>query len=159
MITEEDSIDEFLIARGGPFYALQRQLGLLREDAFRAGSRALLFVGLSWGVPLVMSLVSGNAFGQPSEKPYIFSLVPWTRFFIATGLFMLMERQVEEQLRKYVVQFTRGPILALGSFDAAAEAVTSALKRRDSRLAEAGCLTIAIFITIITFFRLIDGDI
>jgi len=158
MMTEEDRIDEFLIARGGPFYALQRQLGLLREDAFRAGLRALLFVGLSWGVPLVMSLVSGNAFGPPTEKPYILSLGPWTRFFIATGLFMLMERQVEEQLRKYLVQFTRAPILAPGSFDAAAEAVTRALKRRDSRLAEVICLTIATLVTIIMFFRLIDSE-
>jgi len=158
MMTEEDRIDEFLIARGGPFYALQRQLGLLREDAFRAGLRALLFVGLSWGVPLVMSLVSGNAFGPPTEKPYILSLGPWTRFFIATGLFMLMERQVEEQLRKYLVQFTRAPILAPGSFEVAAEAVTRALKRRDSRLAEVICLTIATLVTIIMFFRLIDSE-
>jgi len=42
---------------GGPFYDLQRQLGLLREDTFRAGSRALLFVGLAWGVPLILSLI------------------------------------------------------------------------------------------------------
>jgi hypothetical protein len=55
MKTEEAMIGQFLAAHGGPFYTLQRQLGLLREDAFRAGSRALLFVGLAWGVPLAGS--------------------------------------------------------------------------------------------------------
>ena len=33
---EEASLGRFLAAHGGPFYGLQQQLGLLREDAFRA---------------------------------------------------------------------------------------------------------------------------
>jgi hypothetical protein len=158
MKTEETGIGQFLAAHGGPFYTLQRQLGLLREDAFRAGSRALLFVGLAWGVPLVLSLVAGNAFGPHADKPYLLELGVWARFFIAVGLFMLMERQVEERLRTHLVQFARAPILAPGSFEAAAEAVTRSLKRRDARLAEAACLTIAILATIATFFNLIDGE-
>ena len=44
MTAEEKKAREFMLAHGGPFYELQRRLGLLREDAFRAGSRALLFV-------------------------------------------------------------------------------------------------------------------
>ena len=158
MTTEEDRIGQFLLARGGPFYTLQQQLGLLREDAFRAGSRALLFVGLAWGVPLILSLVAGDAFGPYADKPYLLAIGVWARFLIAVGLFMLMERQVEERLRTHLVQFARAPILAPGSFEAAAEAVTRALKRRDALLAEAACLTIAILVTIITFFRLVDGE-
>jgi hypothetical protein len=69
-----------------------------------------------------------------------------------------MERQVEERLRTHLVQFARAPILAPGSFEAAAEAVTRSLKRRDARLAEAACLTIAILATIATFFNLIDVE-
>ena len=63
MTPEEHKVSEFLLAQGGPFYALQRQLGLLHENAFRAGSRALLFVALAWGAPLVLSLIAGNAYG------------------------------------------------------------------------------------------------
>jgi len=155
---EEARISEFLIARGGPFYELQRQLGLLREDAFRAGSRALLFVGLAWGVPLILSLVAGDAYGAPADKPYLFELGAWARFFIAVGLFMLMERQVEERLRKHLQQFARAPLLAPDSFQAAAEAVTRALKRRDGRLAEAACLIMAILGTVVFYFRVIDGE-
>jgi hypothetical protein len=155
---EEARISEFLIARGGPFYELQRQLGLLREDAFRAGSRALLFVGLAWGVPLILSLVAGDAYGPPADKPYLFELGAWARFFIAVGLFMLMERQVEERLRKHLQQFARAPLLAPESFPAAAEAVTKALKRRDGRLAEALCLIMAILGTVVFYFRVIHGE-
>ena len=47
LTTEEAIIGRFLVAHGGPFYSLQRQVGLLREDEFRAGPRALLFIGLA----------------------------------------------------------------------------------------------------------------
>jgi hypothetical protein len=157
-IKEEARIGEFLIARGGPFYELQRQLRLLREDALRARSRALLFVGLAWGVPLILSLVAGNAYGPPADKPYLLELGAWARFFIAVGLFMLMEGQVEERLRKHLQQFTRAPLLAPESFPAAAEAVTKALKRRDGRLAEALCLIMAILGTVVFYFRVIHGE-
>ena len=158
MANEGGRIGEFLLAHGGPFYDLQRQLGLLRENAFRAGSRALLFVGLAWGVPLILSLIDGNAFGQPSDKPYLLELGVWARFLVAVGLFMLMERQVEERLRELLLELVRAPLLAPGSIEAAAKAVTRALKRRDARLAEAICLAIAILATIATYFRLLDGE-
>jgi hypothetical protein len=159
LTAKEDRIGEFLVARGGPFYTLQHQLGLLREDAFRAGRRAVLLVGLAWGVPLVLSIVAGDAIGPYADRPYLLDPGAWARFFIAVGLFILMERQVEERLRMHLAQFARAPILAPGSFEPAAEAVTKALKRRDSRLAEIVCLTIAILATIAGAFRMIDTDI
>ena len=159
LTAEEAKIGEFLVARGGPFYTLQRQLGLLREDAFRAGRRAVLLVGLAWGVPLFLSIVVGVAVGPTADRPYLLDPGVWARFFIAVGLFILMERQTEERLRKHLVQFARAPLLAPGSFEPAAEAVTKALKRRDSRLAEIVCLTIAILATISAAFRMIDVEI
>ena len=149
MVTKDARTGEFLLAHGGPFYSLQKQLGLLRKDAFRAGPRALLFVGLAWGIPLILSIIAGDAYGPAAEKPYLLDPGIWAKFFIAVGLFMLMERQVERRLHKHLVQFSRAPLLAPGSFEAAAEAVTKALKRRDACIAEAICLTIAIFIAFV----------
>jgi hypothetical protein len=159
LTAEEAGIGQFLVARGGPFYTLQRQLGLLRGDAFRAGRRAVLLVGLAWGVPLVSSIVAGDAIGPYTDRPYLLDPGVWARFFIAVGLFILMERQTEERLRKHLAQFARAPLLAPGSFEPAAEAVTRALKRRDSRFAKIVCLTIAILATISAAFRMIDVEI
>jgi hypothetical protein len=159
LTAEEAKIGQFLVARGGPFYTLQRQLGLLREDAFRAGRRAVLLVGLAWGVPLILSIVAGDAIGPYADRPYLLDPGAWARFFIAVGLFILMERQVEERLRKHLAQFARAPLLAPGSFEPAAEAVTKALKWRDSRIAEIVCLIIAILATISAAFRMIDVEI
>jgi hypothetical protein len=158
LATKDIVTGEFLIAHGGPFYALQQQLGLLREDAFRAGFRAVLFVGLAWGGPLILSFLAGTAYGPATEKPYLLELGIWSRFFIAVGLFVLMERQVEERLRKHLVQFTRAPLLAPGSFEAAAAAVTKALKRRDALLAEFICLAIAIFISFLSYTKLLIAE-
>jgi hypothetical protein len=69
LTAEEKKVSEFLLAHGGPFYALQKQLGLLRENAFRAGPRALLFVVLAWGVPLVFCLIAGSAYGPATDAP------------------------------------------------------------------------------------------
>lgn len=148
MTRENTEIGEFLAAHGGPFYELQKRLKLLHEDALRSGTRAAMFVALTWGVPLLLAGVAGDAVGTVAEKPYLLAPGVWARFFIAVGLFILMERQVEERLRVHLGQFARAPLLAPGSFEPAAAAVTRALKRRDGRLAEGICLLIAIGLTV-----------
>jgi hypothetical protein len=69
-----------------------------------------------------------------------------------------MERQVEERLRMHLAQFAQAPLLAPESFEPAAEAVTKALKRRDSRLAEIVCLIIATLVTIAGLFKMFDTE-
>ncbi|MEN8214251.1 MAG: hypothetical protein ABFR19_07795 [Pseudomonadota bacterium] len=158
MKPEDREIGDFLAARGGPFYALQQQLGLLREEAFRAGPRAALFVGLAWGVPLLLSLIAGDAFGSSADRPYLLDLDAWARFFVAVALLILVERRLEERLQTHLRQFARAPLLAPGSFEAAASVVTRALRRRDSAIAEAICLALALFITLVTLSRLLEME-
>ena len=157
MTTQEKRAGEFLLAHGGPFYELQRLLGMLREDAFNAAPRALLFVAIAWGVPLVLSMVAGSAFGAASDGPYLYDLVVWSRFFVAVGLFLLMEKGVEERLRTCLLQFVQAPLLAPGSLAAMAAAVKRALGRRDSRTAEVVCLAIALLGSMATSLRVLDS--
>jgi hypothetical protein len=158
MTIEKAEISEFLIARGGPFYELQKRLGLLREDALRTAARTSLFVALAWGVPLLLAIIDGHAFGTLDEEPYLLELGAWARSFIGIGLFMLIEPQVEEHLRALVAQLVRTPILAPSAFEEAARAVNAALKRRNAALAEGVCLVVAILITINFLSRLFEAD-
>jgi hypothetical protein len=141
-------IEAFLIARGGPFYDLQQRLGLLHERALNAGRRAGLLVVLAWGVPLVLSAIAGHALGPAATRPFLLDLGAWARFFVAIGIFVLMERLVEERLRAHLRQFVRAPLLAPGAMPAAAEAVARALRRRDLRVAELVCVVAAYAITL-----------
>ncbi len=156
--TEDAKVSEFLLAHGGPFYELQRRLGLLHESALRSGTRAAIFVALAWGVPLILSLVTGNAYGPFADKPCLLDPGVWSRFLIAVGLFVLVERQVEEQLRAQLGHFARAPILAPESFAAAAGAVTRALKRRDSHLAELVCFVVAALASVASVVNILNGD-
>jgi hypothetical protein len=157
MKTERAHISAFLIAHGGAFYELQKRLKLLREDALRTASRAALFVVLAWGVPLVLAIIADNALGTLEEEPYLLDLDAWARFFIGVGLFVLIEPRVEERLRGLLAQFVRTP-LAPSAFEAAAKAVTTAIKRRDAPLAELVCALVAVLATINLWFRLLETD-
>ena len=146
--TVSAGVDEFLIARGGPFYDLQQRLGLLQERALNAGRRAAILIGLAWGVPLVLSVIAGHALGPAVTRPFLVDLGAWARFFVAIGIFVLMERMVEERLRAHLRQFARAPLIAPGAQPAAAAAVARALRRRDLRLAELACVIAAYAITL-----------
>jgi hypothetical protein len=143
----DKGLTEFLVSHGGPFYDLQRQLGLIHENTFLTIPRMLVFTGLAWGVPLLISAAQGNAYGPAAEGPYLLDLGVWARFLIAVGLFIFMEGQVEQSLRKKLTQFVRAPIIATESMDTAAAAVSSALRQRDSRTAETVCLVLAGIVT------------
>ncbi len=105
-----------------------------------------------------MSLIAGNAFGPPAEKPYLLVYDARSRFFIAVALFVLMERQVEERLLPHLGHFARAPLLASRSFEPAAGAVTRAVKRRDAPLAEAICLIIAVLATVGMWINLLNVE-
>jgi hypothetical protein len=136
---EQAGIGEFLASHGGPFYELQLRLGLLRQESLSVGRRAAIFVALSWGVPLLLSLAQGLQSDTFGARAYLHDLSAWSRLFAATGLFILAEGQVEAGLRGKLAQFTRAPIIAPGSLPAAAEAVAAALRLRSSRAAELVC--------------------
>jgi hypothetical protein len=155
--TPDTSLGDYLASHGGPFYELQRRLGLLHESALNVGRRAALFVVLCFGVPLLLSLLEQPASGVQGMRSFIGDLGVWARFFVAVGLFILVERRVEIKLRATLREFAEAPILAPSSFEAAAAAVTSALRRRDSRVAEAICLILAYAATLITLTNALEG--
>jgi len=151
-------IDQFLLARGGPFFELQRLLGLLRENSLHCGRRAILAILLAWGVPFLLSGLQGTAFGAIGSGAFLAFLPGWARFFIAIGLFVLMEKSVEKKIRVQLRQLVRAPLLAPAAFPAAAQALTQALKRRDSAPVETGCLVIALLASTALYFRFLQDD-
>ena len=155
---EASRIGNYLASHGGPFFELQRRLGLLREDALLAGRRATMFVALAWGVPFLLSLIHGDAFTLTGGRPFVLDFGAWARFFIAIALFVLAEQQVEYGLHGKLGQLVRAPIIAPGSLEAAAKAVVRALRLRDSKVAEIVCLGLAIAATLGRLANLMGAD-
>ncbi|WP_455270668.1 hypothetical protein [Rhizobium herbae] len=139
-----ETVADFLASRGGPFYELQSRLGLLHERALQAGKRALIFIGVAWLVPFLLGLPNSLSFDSTNGLTYLLDMGVWAKFFVAIGAFMLAEQQVEQRLRAKLRQLVAAPIVAPSSLPLAAQAVSQALKQRDSRVAEAACLVIAV---------------
>jgi len=143
-----DRIDRFAIADGGPFVALQRRLGLLEAKAERAPRRAAILVALAFGVPLLLTIVAGDAWGPAAARPFLLDWGIWARFVLAIAVFVLMERLVNERLKVHLRQFVETPLLAPAAMPAAAAAVERALRRRDQPSAELVCVVLAYVITL-----------
>jgi len=154
---DKAEIGEFLAAHGGPFYEVQRRLGLLHEHALRTGRRAVIFISLAWAVPALLSLAEGNLISG-AATPFLYDLNVWARFFVAVGIFIIAERQVEPQLRQTLAQFAEAPLIAPASRPDAARLVASALRRRNSGLAEALCLAFAALISLVSLYNLKSAD-
>jgi hypothetical protein len=141
-------VDRFDISRGGPFVRLQERLGLLEVKAERAPRRAAIFVAVTFGVPLLLAIAAGDAWGTVAERPFLLDWGVWARFVLAIAIFITMERLVEERLKIHLRQFVETPLLAPGAMPAAAAAVERALRRRDLPLAELICVALAYAISL-----------
>ncbi len=148
---EYPNIEDYLSARGGPFYNLQHRLRLLHESALNTGRRALIAVAIAWGVPLLLSLISGHAFGEFRDRPFLLDLGVWARFVIAIAAFILVEPLVEVTLRRKLIQLKA--VLAPSAIPHAAQAVASALRQRDSAIAEMICVLLAVIASGFTLWK------
>lgn len=148
----EADLGEFLASHGGPFFELQEQLKLLKENALRVGRRAALFVALAWGVPFLLGLPRSFSLDH-AQGAYLADLGAWAKFFIGIGAFVLAEQQVEKGLRAKLSQLVRAPVLAPTAIPAAAAILSSALRQRDSRTAELVCFVLAIVASIMSYLN------
>jgi len=143
--------EPFLIARGGPFFTAQRRMGLVQHNELRPLRRALMLVAITWGIPLLLTLAMGTAFGPLEARPYLLDPGVWARSCLAMAMLVFAEGQIESQLKSCVDQFFRIPMLPPDSVDGANAAISKALRRRDSSLAELVCLLISVATSSLVF--------
>ncbi len=120
----------------------------MQKRALNSGRRAAIAVALAWGVPLLLSLAAGTAWGPAASRPFLLDAGVWARYAVAIAIFILMERTVEERLRLMLRRIATTPLVAPAELPAAAAAVERALRRRDSASAELCCVVLGYAITI-----------
>ena len=150
-----ESGEEFLIARGGPFFELQRQIGLARENALNSGRRALVFVFLTAVVPVALAFLTHGAVTALSilKEPDFLA-----RFVLFVAICFLMERSLETRLKNFLERFDDSGLLDEVQRQKSASAVARALKLRNLATADAVCLALAIVASIASLrIRLADG--
>lgn len=131
-----EDYDDFSLVLGGPLFQLFRR-ARLSGAALEFLSRRVLFLALlAWLPLLVLSVLEGHAWGSDVTVPFLYDVDVHARLLLALPLFIVAELVVHRRLRVLVGQFVSGGLITPAQrprFDAA---VASALRLRNSVVAE-----------------------
>ncbi|MQY45027.1 hypothetical protein GAO09_02925 [Rhizobiales bacterium RZME27] len=146
------------LAHGGPFFHIQRKLGLVHETDLRAWPRAALYVSLAWAVPLFLTLpiLSGSS---SAMSDYLSDPAPLSRFLIGVGCFILAEKRIEATVDEKLSQFDHTALVATGSQALQGKAASLAERRKNAGFAEVICLLLAVAASAFAFDSHRDGSV
>jgi len=128
--------------RQGPFYRLQRRLGLLSDTDLAAIRRASVFALLAWVPLLVLAAMQGYAWSEQRQRAILFDYTVYASV-IAIFLFILMEQTSEQRMTWLVHQFVTYGILPEKSQVQIAHARQVMGRRTDSWIMETALLVAA----------------
>jgi hypothetical protein len=140
---------DFSVILGGPLFQMFRRAHLSGDALELLHRRILFFVLFTWLPLLVLSVLSGRAWGDAVRMPFLKDVEVHARFLLALPLLIVAELVVHQRMRPLARQFLdRGMIsdAARAKFDAA---VTSAFRLRNSVVGEVLLIVFAYLFTIL----------
>lgn len=128
--------DNFSVAQGGPLFQIYLRTHLSGSGLELLHRRVVAITLFAWLPLLIFSALSGHAWGNAVRVPFLLDIEMQARFLLALPLLILAEPVVYRLMPPAVRQFLhRGliPDSSRARFDAA---ITSALRLRNSVMAE-----------------------
>jgi hypothetical protein len=136
---------DFSLVLGGPLFQLWRRSHMVGDALELLHRRIVAFVVLAWVPLLLLSIVEGHAWGAGGGTlPFLYDVEVHVRLLCALPLLILAERIVHQRMRPVIRQFLARnliPDAARATFDAA---VASALRLRNSVVAEVALIAIVL---------------
>jgi len=132
----------FSFNRHGPFYRLQRRLGLVNDADLAVGRRAALFVAVAWIPAVLLAAMQGLALDPHHERAILLDFSAYA-LAIAVACFVLMEQTTDTRMAHLVAQFEARGIVPEASRTGIAKARANMERRTGSWLAEAAILVVA----------------
>jgi len=133
---------DFSLVLGGPLYQLWRRTRLTGDALQLTRRRVVVLTLFAWAPLLALSVAEGHAWGDSVALPFLRDVEMHVRLLLALPLLVVAELVVHQRMRPVVRQFLDRDLIPDASrpqFDAA---VASAMRLRNSVLAE--CLLIAL---------------
>ena len=103
-MNDDDAPARVSFNRLGPFYRLQRRLGLLSDTDLAAGRRALAFVAVAWLPGLALALLRGGFAGEQGGAGILLDFSTYA-FALALAAFVLMEQSSDRRMIALVGEF------------------------------------------------------
>jgi hypothetical protein len=145
--------EDFSLVLGGPLFQLLRQSHLSGDTLELVRRRLVTITLLAWLPLLVLSALEGRALGGNVAVPFLLDVEAHVRFLVALPLLIVAELVVHQRMRFVVRQFLERHLIPesdLPRFDAA---VTSALRLRNSVLAEVLLIAFVYVVGILLIWR------
>jgi hypothetical protein len=127
----------FSLFAGGPFFQMLRRAHLSGEGLELVYRRTVILTLFAWLPLLVLSALQGHAFGSSVAIPFLLDVETQSRFLLALPLLVFAEYVVHTRIDPLIGQFASRHLVPEGAMDRFQKAKMSALRLRNSWLAEA----------------------
>lgn len=142
MPSYEDPLD-FSLVQGGPLFQMLLRAGLVRPSMDLAARRIIVISMTAWLPLFALTLLSGNAVGGVTV-PFILDVGLHARFLLSLPLLVAAEVVVHERIKGVIRQFLDRGIVAPEDEPQFKAVIHSAMRLRNSVLAEVLLLIIAV---------------
>jgi len=133
---------DFSLVLGGPLFQLFRRAHLTGDALEMSQRRVITFAVITWVPLLLLSLVSGRAFGDAVAIPFLQDVETHARFLIALPLLIAAELIVHRRLMPAVRQFVERRIVSAEELPKFQQAVDSTLRLRNAVWIEVALIVI-----------------
>jgi hypothetical protein len=127
---------DFSLVLGGPLFQLLRKAHLSGDALTLARRRVTVISALVWLPLLVLSALQGRLLAGKVPIPFLYDLEAHVRFLVVIPLLILAELVVHQRLRPVVNQFLNEQLIPKDGSARFQAALASALRLRNSVLAE-----------------------
>ena len=144
---------DFSLVLGGPLYQLFRRAHLTGETLELLRRRIIVIALFAWLPLLVLSVVEGHAWGSGVAMPFLYDVDAHVRFLIALPLLVVSELVVHQRMRPVIRQFVERGLIADAALAKLDVAVASALRLRNSVVAEVGLIAFVYGVGVMVIWR------
>lgn len=130
-----DESQEFSLVQGGPLFQLLLRAGLVRPGMDLLARRIVVISAVAWLPLLLLTVLSGDAIGG-SAIPFLYDIAAHGRLLLCVPLLLCAEVIVHQRIKTIVRQFVDLGRVATEDQPRFASLIASALRLRNSVLAE-----------------------
>jgi hypothetical protein len=141
----------FLLMEGGPFFNLQKRVGLIRQNSSRVKRRAVLAALITWIPLLMLASLQHRAFGHSVPVPFMSDFSAHSRFIFAIPLLILAENILGPRIAGAAAHFVDSGLVVEKDYRRFDQFVADGLRSRDSIPAELIAVVLAYCLAIISF--------
>ena len=123
---------DFSLVLGGPLFQLFRRAHLTGDALEMSNRRVIIAASITWVPLLLLSLLSGHAFGDSVAIPFLQDVEAHVRFLIALPILIAAELIVHRRLSPAVRQFVERRIVIPEELPKFQQAIDSTMRLRNS---------------------------